>query len=422
MFLDTGNHHAISYATEPSEPLDSKEIASLQFYASFNRWMTRQWKRHLSLAESVVLDFVFDRTVGWGKEWEAISIRHAMDGYAHDQPHCASTGTGLSTQAVVNALRSLCDKGTLRREEGSGRCATRFAINFHWTPASSITTFKTAMLRLPKNHDAAQQGKARSALPSRVMRSTALIDKRENKEEGEEKLSTRAADSALVPATSRFLSIVEDVRAEGAERAARAKASTRFSAPSLLSIYHNEWSIAFSGTTPTAWKKYEEHALVKWGAQYQTASSRPFAELFAWCVARWRTIMALDFKTFKNTPAFPAVGFMVKFSSRFEDAYLRKHELDTRSAMTERDAIKAAAMDKGLSPEAAERQADEKLGIVEQKRALTRERQRLLAQQQQAGPRVIVIREKVANDCKPTKPQLSDLLAESNDEFPPYEQ
>ena len=435
MFIDLNIDFPLAVAAqndhEPKpkfQPFTADELASLSFYASFNRWMTRQWKRHLSFSESSLLDFIFDRTVGWGKEWESISLRHMQDGFDHDLAHCASKGTGLSTQACVNGLRRLCALGVLRKLEGQGRAATKYAVNFDWTPDCNTPTYQQAMLKIPKRLQQEGGQTPRSTLPSRAHPSTKLRYKREKGEEIEGELATQAGKPSDVPLPSRLASIVSEVKRQGEQRAEKAKADSRFSVQSLQAIFQNEWSSAFPETPVVAWKQHEGFALKQWGARYQASTKASFSELFAWCVSRWRQVMAHDFKTFKNAPAFPAVGFMVKFSERFQDAYARRAELERRASMTERDTAIARARDKGMDEEAAERHADERLGLQEQKDAITRERRRLLAQQL-AVPRVIVApvvagvgaaRVVVANDFK-HKPSLSAMIGRGGDDFQPYE-
>lgn len=414
MFIELHAGHSTHQQDTPDTTPDADELSSLNFYASFNRWMNRQWKRHLSLAERSVLDYVFDRTIGWGKEWEAISLRHLQSGFKHELAHCASKGTGLSVQACVSGLRALCASGLLRKKEGQGRAASQYAINFNWTPDNDTPTYTQAMLKLPKSKTTS----AASALPSRAHPSTELRYKREKEELNEQKLATQAGK----PGATKFDTIVAEIKSHSEKRAAKAKASNRFTVLSLEAIYQHEWTSAFPDTPPVTWKKHEGHALKQWGTRFQGSTRTSFSEMFAWCVSRWRQIMAHEFKTFKGAPAFPAVGFMVKFSDRFQAAYARRAELERRAALTERDTAIASAMDKGMDQDAAERHADERLGLQGQKDAITRERRRLLAQQM-AAPRIPIpipaAPGRVAIDCK-TKTPLSAMMSDS--EYQPYEE
>lgn len=451
MFLDLGIDSALHFQRTPTTPDTNQdepqtqaspdELGSPLFYVAFNRWMTRQWKPGMTYAERAILDFVFDRTVGWGKEWEAMPLRHMAEGFGQDGPQAwASNGTGISRAALIPALARLLDKGVIRKQEGSGRAADKFAINFNWTPDTDTPTFRQAMLRLPKDAKKQQPqtprfapDEGRSGQPTLPMRSTRLTRNRDTNKESNQESATQTGEApAGLPgiSASRFAGIVAEVKKQGEQRAEKAKASSRFTVQGLQAIFNSEWSAAFPETPVVAWKQHEGFALKQWGARYQSSTRLPFAELFSWCVSRWRQIMAHQFRTFKAAPDFPAVGFMVKFADRFQDAYARRAELERRASMTERETAIERAKDKGMDEDTAERHADERLGLSEQREALKKERRRLLAQQL-AVPRLVqpppmqgagASRVRVENNFKTTKPALSDMLRNGTQEFPPYEQ
>ncbi len=79
----------------------------------------RGWRRYLSPSEHDVLQFILDRSVGWGD----------TEATFKNQEACQQTNRSDST--VRNALKELCKKGAITRLQYDGR-KTSYRINLDW--------------------------------------------------------------------------------------------------------------------------------------------------------------------------------------------------------------------------------------------------------------------------------------------------
>jgi hypothetical protein len=116
------------------EDRDTK-VANLKnpiFYRDLHRYMSRYWKPHIKASEYAVLDFVFDRTIGWGKLWEIISLRHFATG-VWNETKVFTDGTGLGKRTIQRALNRLVELGMVRKQGEKGeRCW--YSLNLLWEP------------------------------------------------------------------------------------------------------------------------------------------------------------------------------------------------------------------------------------------------------------------------------------------------
>lgn len=82
----------------------------------------------LPQAERSVLLFILQRTVGWRKVWEAISIKQLVGGVfrrSGGKRHAIVRGTGLPTHEVSRAIAILREIGAVETEEHGPRTIYR---------------------------------------------------------------------------------------------------------------------------------------------------------------------------------------------------------------------------------------------------------------------------------------------------------
>jgi len=105
-------------------------------YRDWSRILDRQWLPYLSGNEFAVVRFIFDRTAGWGKEWEKIPLRHFTDGVIAKDGQTYGKTT-LSDKTVRTMLSALTDRGVIlcRREAGD---SASYSLNYEWTPIMKI--------------------------------------------------------------------------------------------------------------------------------------------------------------------------------------------------------------------------------------------------------------------------------------------
>lgn len=128
-------------------PLTKEDWSDVVFYRDFHRCMARHWKCHMSASEYVVLDALFDRTIGWGKLWEYVSLRHFVHGVQNDE-RSHTDGSSLGKRTVERSLQSLQHKRVIFRRGFKGE-TLRCAINLLWVPPRVVHVAVSTGARIP---------------------------------------------------------------------------------------------------------------------------------------------------------------------------------------------------------------------------------------------------------------------------------
>ena len=99
------------------------------------REINREWKHDLTIYEWGAVVFVFERTIGWNKEWERISLRQFAQGvFGKDGTVYAAPFISCASRAG-KTLDRLVERGAiLRRYSKSHDQAREYAINIKWKP------------------------------------------------------------------------------------------------------------------------------------------------------------------------------------------------------------------------------------------------------------------------------------------------
>lgn len=108
------------------------DLRSVFFYRDLHRHISRYWKAYLTAAEYSVLDMIFDRTIGWGKLWERISLNQ-FEGGVWTKTTVYSDGTNLSKRTIQRAITSLLKNRLVLAQTTKGSAA-KYAINLAWKP------------------------------------------------------------------------------------------------------------------------------------------------------------------------------------------------------------------------------------------------------------------------------------------------
>lgn len=79
---------------------------------------------HITIDEMAVLMFVFERTYGYKKEQERISLKHFLEGvHKSNSPLMITSRVGLSKTNLLRAIRHLLGKGIIQvHNEAGGGC------------------------------------------------------------------------------------------------------------------------------------------------------------------------------------------------------------------------------------------------------------------------------------------------------------
>ena len=126
--------HPVQISGDGEPIVRVSNLRSPFFYRDLHRYISRYWKCHMNASEYSTLDMIFDRTIGWGKLWEWISLQHFVTGIWNEK-QVYSDGTGLSKRTVQRAIMTLESKGMILKRDCFGQCS-KFALNLLWKPPS----------------------------------------------------------------------------------------------------------------------------------------------------------------------------------------------------------------------------------------------------------------------------------------------
>ena len=111
---------------------DIGPLAKIKIY----QLASREWRRHLTPYEIVVVTYIVDRTVGWGRNHfiaAHANVLHGTDDYS---------GIGLTERTYYKALSSLEKKGLISRQ--SRRDRTQIVLNVGWQIENSETQVRAS--------------------------------------------------------------------------------------------------------------------------------------------------------------------------------------------------------------------------------------------------------------------------------------
>jgi len=87
----------------------------------------------LTHVEYRALHFILDRTLGWNKTWEKITLKQAVEGIENNGVIYASPFSPNSASGASKALKGLLEKGVIEAQAGPNR-TNKYRINEQWQP------------------------------------------------------------------------------------------------------------------------------------------------------------------------------------------------------------------------------------------------------------------------------------------------
>jgi DNA-binding transcriptional ArsR family regulator len=120
--------------SEPKKPPlrfpESKlERGSPVYHNEFLKVLMREWSPYMTHAAYSLLLMIFDRTVGWRKQWERITLMHFEKGVGDRDGNMYHGGTGMSRRTIQRHLRLLIESGAILKREDN-----EYSINIKWEP------------------------------------------------------------------------------------------------------------------------------------------------------------------------------------------------------------------------------------------------------------------------------------------------
>jgi hypothetical protein len=355
----------------------------------FREWfkiLFRVWRPHLSPNEFLVAQFIFDRTAGWGKEWEVIRPDHFLSGVVGKDGKIYASGLVMTPPTLRKCLASLIDRGAIRMVQEKRK--KTYALNYEWNP-DEIENYATMPPPLPKRlknlqelqtEDPAEKEnhfpeseKKENHFPSKGKISFILNKKRKDKCFAKEE--TQPSASRNSPATQgegllAVAQLMDKVSRESANKRQSKINAWRFD--SVLKAWHELCLSHHSEANHLSVTKTDCLILHKYGKRFvresKARTSSEWLDYLSWVIERWHTIRESQFSWMKaNSPSVPSIRFLVKFSDRFEQAWADKKSLERMAALSTRDREIEARIRKGVDRFAAEREVDERLGLLKAK-------------------------------------------------------
>ena len=88
-----------------------------KLYFPVMKVIQRHWPSRLSSTQYIMLGFINERTLRFGKISERLTIRQAMTGIVNQATEeVIHGGTGLKKTAIIDALKALEDRGLIHQE------------------------------------------------------------------------------------------------------------------------------------------------------------------------------------------------------------------------------------------------------------------------------------------------------------------
>jgi hypothetical protein len=353
---------------------------SMKSPIEFREWfkiLFRVWRPNLSPNEFLVAQFIFDRTAGWGKEWEVIRTSHFLHGVLGKDGHLYATGLVMTYPTLRKCLDRLVAFHAIRVERRYKQKA--YALNYEWNPEEIELYQKDTVMPLatPKRL-LNNEGKT----PEKSENNFKNPEKSENNfnhkvkiicsyKKGKENCFAKEENTGLAPQGG-ILSVASHLdktsRNTASQRqksiqAWRGPEAARKAWQSLCEEYHPE-------ATHLSITKNDCAILNGYGKRFMTRYDiEQWLSFLDWAVARWSVIRTVTFSWLhKNSAGVPSIRFFVKFSDHFEQAWASKKSLDRLAGLSSREREVELRVNRGVEREVAEKEVDELFGIINAKK------------------------------------------------------
>lgn len=411
----------------------------------------REWSRHLSAYEFMVIMQIADRSIGWGKADMQCATSLMLNG------HTVYRGMSLSRRQYFRALQSLEDRGAIRRSlDPKNPDRTRMSVNRNWEPEAMIAVPK----RLQNVTESDQE-----VVPNRHSlvsnRHRVVSDRHPNIEHSLEITSYRPlADRCAARQRLRFpekesssapsepphedvpqiclnpmkavSAKVERTMIASAERRVFRLNAAKKDPKAGSRVFEQIWTEALRETFPitahVCWSPRERGQITNKSKNWYWADDITFADMIDWSVRNWTQIMKAQFSWMKTNPPpdTPLVGFFNNFIDQFVDCWASKKldawlksdqatEIDKMMArgMTREEALVEIAEGKAVAAirEETSKKTEASLRRLRRAEQIEKQNQRLAA----LGPAPIHPRSRTAQQSR--QQNLQHVAPKTPDDF-----
>ncbi len=122
-------------------PPNEERILSQDLYnrTEFLNEILRRWFHHLTALERLAVMFVYDRTCGWNKEWERITVNQFTQGvFGFDEEEggfeCYAAPFSKDRTGAQKVINRLIEKGAILRRDipGDPKGCKEYSLNEDW--------------------------------------------------------------------------------------------------------------------------------------------------------------------------------------------------------------------------------------------------------------------------------------------------
>ena len=392
-------------------------------------FVDRNWMRSLSPTEYLVVIFVFDRTISWGKSSERITFNEFEKG--RKNTFC---GTGLSRSTLIRTLKNLVYLGTLVVTGVHGK-PKKYAINIAWRPEEN------PMLpprKASKRTNVEQKGT--NWTPHRCQNDTQqgvsmtpLISRQYKKTNYE---LERASPSGSLPQPKKTVSKVSGractikeaiakTEASNAEKIAKRvlKARQSDNVDDVQKVWAHEFTNQWEDAPVIPWSP-KTRGLYHHAVKNKAFRSIDVSEFVTWVIVDWGLLRETAFHWMKDMPLSPDPELFMTHIYKFLTAYSKRITLRQEFDVAGSKRMRMRLQRQGLTAD----QADAKLirnrervgnlqrdedNLVAREKQLLREKAILQRQQRNLQARQNMKGTKpLANNSEPAKgetPQLKPL-------------
>ena len=353
------------------------KISDWQFTHEVHRKMVREWFRYLTALQRLALLFVYDRTLGWGKEWERITMDHCSQGVIGSDGTCYAAPFTSCRKRAAEVMLSLVELGILRSDSRENDRAKRYALNFDWTPST---------LKLPNR---LKDGGGTTAMigvePPLKKRAEPPRLREENKD-----IEIKETTDASVRGRQEIEEVILNVKVRSRKRATLRQADGRYirhdqsgflpSRPALIITWRELWLRFFSDVALEPMPKASVAILhTYWKNWVEGRNEGEFIDYLEWLFDNWNALRVGSFAWMTNYPKAPALRMIVsgKLRPYYEEAYREKEAIAIWRKLEPHERRIRDLVENGMDPDKAQEVVEREFGTKRELAELAKARQRM---------------------------------------------
>lgn len=350
------------------------------FAWELHRKILREWFPLLNDKERLALLFVFDRTVGWGKEWERISRGQCVYGIEDANGKRVATGFASNESRAGAILKRLVDLGMLRASatQSSTDRSRLYALNPDMKfPKNKAEKRDRGGQKCISEGDTSVSLRGTEVSPSNKSSKKKEVSQRE--ERPQPSATEGSPEEAIVELERRTVAVRARSRKRKVEQADRGKKvrDNKTGFVPTRAAARKKWQLLLDEYFPEehypAWPPRLESAVVGYAKVWTEARrSGEFYDYLEFVFRYWRQIRVSGFGWMARCPSFPIAELFVsaKLRSIFEIAYAEREKIERMALLNEFDRRVEEVVEKGVDRDVARDQVRQEFGFRDEEKRL----------------------------------------------------